>query len=198
MSAKPYHAGHDGLIRTAAAECDDVIVFVSLSDRKRPGETIVRGADMAKIWHDLIEPTLPANVRVVYGGSPITNLWAELGRAESSRSPDTYLIFSDPTDMAQRFGRSSMEKYAGELARSGRVVLRPIRRTSTVNVSGTMMRSYLASGDMQSFIANMPSTIDAVNVWKILRAGMMTELRTHVRTVMHDVIFGSAACPRSC
>ena len=50
MSAKPFHAGHDGLVRMAAGECDAVHLYVSLSDRKRPGEIPILGSDMQIIW----------------------------------------------------------------------------------------------------------------------------------------------------
>ena len=46
MSAKPYHTGHDGLVRIAASENDEVLLFVSISDRKRPGEMPLLGSDM--------------------------------------------------------------------------------------------------------------------------------------------------------
>ena len=40
MSAKPYHAGHDGLVRWAANENDIVYLFVSLSDRNLPSKVV--------------------------------------------------------------------------------------------------------------------------------------------------------------
>ena len=42
MAAKPYHAGHDGLVRIAASENDEVLLFVSTSDRTRKGEMCIR------------------------------------------------------------------------------------------------------------------------------------------------------------
>ena len=59
MSAKPYHAGHDCLIRLAATECDSVFLYVSTSDRARTGEVPVLGRDMELLWREVIAPTLP-------------------------------------------------------------------------------------------------------------------------------------------
>ena len=38
MAAKPYHAGHHALVTAAAKENDKVLLYISLSDRKRKGE----------------------------------------------------------------------------------------------------------------------------------------------------------------
>ena len=54
MSAKPYHIGHDQLIRLALFECEEVVVFVSSADRARKGEYSVKGETMRKVWEDHI------------------------------------------------------------------------------------------------------------------------------------------------
>lgn len=100
MAAKPYHAGHDGLVRIASEENDEVLLFVSTSDRTRKGEMPIYGADMKRIWDDYIEPTLPDNVEVVYGGVPVQQVYAEIEAAESTGDPTvTYKIYSDDEDI---------------------------------------------------------------------------------------------------
>lgn len=168
-SYKPYHAGHDGLVRWAARENDVVHLFISLSDRKRPGEVPILGSDMKLIWEKYIEPTLPQNVIVHYGGSPVKNLYDELIAAGESDTDDMYTIYSDPTDLQQNYPEASLQKYVGNLYQNDQITLKPIERTATVNVSGTKMRQHLESGDKESFISNLPKSIDGDAVWSILR-----------------------------
>lgn len=168
MSAKPYHAGHDAIIRLAARECDEVHLFVSVSDRAKKGEAPVLGADMAVLWRATIEKSLPANVKVTYGGSPIGNIWKELGAANESKSQDDYVLYSDPVDMAQNFKEELLEKYCGDLYARGNVRLRPVDRSNTVEVSGTRMREFLAAGDKENFVKFLPKGIDADLVWDTL------------------------------
>lgn len=170
MSAKPYHAGHDGLVRLAAGECDEVHLYVSLSDRARPGEIPILGSDMDKIWKSYIEPSLPGNVKVTYGGSPIGNIWKELGEASKAGSPNTYVLYADPEDLQVNFPDANRMKYAETLEKNGQLELRPVQRTETVDVSGTKMRQYLEKGDAKSFIKNLPSSVDGQAVWDILSA----------------------------
>ena len=170
MSAKPYTLGHDMLVRIAAKECDEVIVFVSTSDRARPGEVPVLGTDMAKIWHDYIERSLPSNVRVKYGGSPVTKTWQEMGKANEAESADTYKVYGDPEDLTQNFPENSFLKYAGNLYKAGQALTRAISREETVLVSGTKMRQWLQSGNEEQFKKHLPKGIDRDAVWRILRA----------------------------
>lgn len=168
MSAKPFTKGHHELIKLAAHECDIVEVFVSTSDRYRSGEAPVLGSDMSKIWRDHIVGTLPENARVSYGGSPVGNVLKRLGEAQGNS--DTFVVYSDVADAAANFGREVLQKYAGALVSSGRVRVRPVDRSETHEVSGTEMRSYLASGDKASFCGGLPDGMDCDAVWNTLRA----------------------------
>ena len=54
---QPFHDGHYKLIKLAEAECDSVIVYVSLTDRlpktkERDNVAPVYGDDMVRIWKD--------------------------------------------------------------------------------------------------------------------------------------------------
>ena len=168
-SYKPYHAGHAAIIVLAARECDEVHLYVSTSDRARPGELPILGADMAQLWRTTIEQSLPKNVKVTYGGSPIGNVWKELGAANEAKSQDDFVIFSDPVDLAQNFQEKLLNKYCGELYAHGNVRLRPVDRASTIEVSGTKMREFLASGDKENFIKFLPKNIDADLIWDTLQ-----------------------------
>lgn len=186
MSAKPYHAGHDMLIRTAAAENDVVKLYVSTSDRKRKGELPIRGSDMELIWQRYIEPSLPDNVEVEYGGSPIRKAYEFLGAENEAGSEDTYTIYSDPEDIERNFPAASLEKYLGDLYAKGRIVLEPVQRSETVDVSGTMMRQWLTSGDMESFIVNLPAALQphGEEIWNMLAPMAESLFRGYVRQMI--------------
>lgn len=162
MAAKPYHAGHDGLIRIAAKENDRVIVLVS--DRNRD---TISGAGMMRVWQELIAPKLPANVEVAYGVSPVGMGFDLLAKADEAGSQDAFSIYSDPSDVG-RF--KSLPKYAPHLTANGQVKDRAVKRTDTVNVSGTQMRGWFDAGDQDSFLKHLPRGIDGVRYWNILQA----------------------------
>lgn len=168
MSAKPFHLGHSRLIQLASQECNFVNLYVSISDRARTGEIPILGKDMLKLWHDIIEPSLPTNVKITYGGSPIGNIWMQLGEANESKSDDQFWIYSDPTDLAQNFTKELLMKYSGNLFEAGKIKLRAVERSTTANVSGTQMRQYLESGDKANFMKYLPVDIDRESVWDIL------------------------------
>lgn len=164
-SFKPMHAGHMGLIELAARECDIVHVYASTSDRDN-----VSGQAMLKVWKELIEPVLPDNVDVTYGGSPVANVYKELDRADKAQSTDEFSIYSDPTDVEKNYPDDRLAKVAPELMQLRAIVRRPVTRTSTVDVSGTKMREFLVSDDFKSFAKMTPKQVDAQKMWDILKS----------------------------
>lgn len=158
MSAKPYHAGHDGLVRLAANECDSVQLFVSLTDRKRPGELVIRGKDMEVIWKKYIEKSLPGNVLPpIYcvGSSPVQKMYQLLNSAEKDGSDDTFVIYSDEEDILT-YTDSALMKYMPTMFANGQVERRRVNRNETINVSGTKMRQFISLGDITSFSEFLP------------------------------------------
>ena len=160
MSGKPVHAGHWGLIQIAARENDELHLFVSTSDRKRPGEMPIYGADMKRIWNEFLEPSLPSNVDVTYGGSPVGHLYQELEQAEQEGSEDTFQIYSDKEDIL-KYTDASLGKVAPTLLDAGQIVRRGVDRNETVNVSGTKMRALLNAGDVEGFARFLPPAVQA-------------------------------------
>lgn len=166
MSAKPYHVGHDMLLRLAAAECDRVVAFVSTSDRIRKGEFPISGAVMRAVWSSHIVRTLPGNVSVRFVSNPVSSTYELLGDANVSDASDTsYRVYSDPDDMNRNFPSRNLLKYTGRLVEGELVSLRVVPREETVNVSGTQMRGWLLHGDKAAFVAHLPATLDADLVW---------------------------------
>lgn len=161
MAAKPYHAGHHGLVTLASKENDKVLLFVSTSDRKRPGEAPILGKTMLQIWMEFIEPILPGNVEVQYVAVPVTGVYDALETAEQENSKDEFTIYSDSEDIT-RYKEQSLKKSAKEIYNDERIHLRGVERSSTVDVSGTDMRSLLASSnpkDKKKFISLLPKEV---------------------------------------
>lgn len=158
MSAKPYHWGHDELIRLAAQENDTVLLFVSTTSRERPGEMVISGDAMQTIWWDYIEPTLPKNVIVDYGGSPVGKVYETLEMAEVAKSGDEYTIYSDDQDIL-KYKDETLSKSAPLMLANGQIKRRGVARTETIDVSGTEMRGYIEDGDVESFTELLPPAI---------------------------------------
>lgn len=158
-SFKPYHAGHDALIRIAADENDLVYVFSSTADRTRKGELPLYGADMQQVIDKFVRPSLPSKVQMIDVGVPVTAVWKELEKAESEKSEDNFTIYSDSEDI-QRFNEKSLMTYAPTLAAAGQINTRGVARGfETPDISGTAMRSYLKAGDLKSFAEMLPPNV---------------------------------------
>lgn len=169
-SGKPIHAGHMGLFQIAAKETDRVIIFVSLKDRARAGEMTVRGEDMAVIWEEYLIPIMPKNIAVEFVDIPVASIYEVLQSADQDLGDtNVYHIYSDPEDLAARFSDRSLKKYCPRLVEESQVVLRAVKRTETVDVSGTKMRAAVASGDFETFRSGMPKGINLRAIWDILR-----------------------------
>jgi len=171
MSAKPYHAGHDALIRLAQEECEQVVVFVSTADRARKGEYPVRADAMRKLWDDIVE-SLPEDISVVFVPNPVSAVYEFIGLRNGDTQPamkdEKIVIYSDPVDMERNFPERSLVKYGGALVNAKRLARRFVPRDTTVDVSGTQMRAWLQHGDKKKFIAGLPDTLDGEAVWKAL------------------------------
>jgi len=191
MAAKPYHAGHDELIRIASNENDKVQLFVSTTDRARTGELRVSGETMQLIWWDYIEPTLPSNVIIDYGDIPVAKVYAMLEGAEDKGSQDTFTIYSDEEDIL-KYTDASLMKAAPRLFANGQIILRGIKRAETVEVSGTEMREFLEDNDIVAFVALLPPSIQkhGREIFNMLQDEIVGEavLRRYVKTLLENKI----------
>tara|TARA_B100001094_G_scaffold333255_1_gene409932 strand:- start:7938 stop:8579 length:642 start_codon:yes stop_codon:yes gene_type:complete len=148
MSAKPFHKGHMFLIQSAAERCDNVIVYVSISDRSRKGEITIHGEDMQFIWENIIKNHLPSNVECVYGGSPVGRVYEFLGNISEQGGIDgqTYAIYTGKDD-AKRYQDKHYENI------KDKVWIKEFERgDDSPNISGTLMRSYLSNADQDKFL----------------------------------------------
>lgn len=194
LAAKPYHAGHDGLVRIASSENDEVHLFVSISDRARTGEMKIDGETMFMIWKDYIEVTLPDNVKsfIDYAvTAPVSKVYNELENAESQGSQDVYTIYSDVDDI-RKYTDEMLSKVAPKLFSKGQIQRRGIERTETVDVSGTEMREFIEDGDIVGFTALLPPAIQqhGKEIFDLLVDDVVGEsvLRRYIRSSLKFVL----------
>jgi len=162
MAGRPFHLGHDCLIRIASRENDAVRVFTSFGDRGS-----ISGAGMARVWEELIVPTLPANVSVEFVTSPVGSVYKVLGDADAAGSVDRHSVYSDAVDCERNY--ATLGRYAGRMLNAGLIVLRGVPRSETVEVSGTQMRAWFDSGDRRSFVSMVPPGVGGDAMWDILK-----------------------------
>ena len=224
MSAKPFHAGHNSLIRFAAGidlldelvnlgfaeqSNDKVNVYVSYSSRgvkKRvktikgvkhrteepiPGEAPVFGKDMEYIWNNILTADnlsySGTNVSIitpresginspVKAGFDVANAFRDAYNAGETYWIDpisdiryetgkTAITFYCGEDDASRYSDQLMLNYYGEMFESGLINVLPIPRV--VAISGTQMRQYLMSGDVESLKGMLPHSLSEENKEKI-------------------------------
>lgn len=192
-SFKPYHAGHDGLVAIASRENDQVKLFVSLSDRVKPGEFPLYGDRMREVWQKYIEPgieTTYGNVEVIYvreGETPVGLVYNEL-RSNDNRVDVSYNIYSDVEDI-KKYTDRSLTREAPKLFGAGMVNKRGVDRSETVNVSGTAMRNLLATGQTDKFATLLPRSVRryAQEIIDILKGPDVTAealIRNYVREII--------------
>lgn len=194
LSAKPYHAGHDGLVRIASFKNDEVHLFVSISDRARTGEMKIDGETMFMIWKDYIEDTLPDNVKPFIDyvvTAPVSKIYDELKNAELQKSQDVYTIYSDVDDI-RKYTDEMLSKVVPTLFSKGQIQRRGIERTETVDVSGTEMREFIEDGDVVGFTALLPPAIQqhGKEIFDLLVDDVIGEsvLRRYIRSSLKFVL----------
>lgn len=189
MAAKPYHAGHHALLKKAAAENEIVNLYISITDRARPNEFIIRGKDMTRVWQNYLEPILPSNVTPIYVKNPVREVYKELELAENSNvNEDIYMVYSDPQDTASNYPESYRQKYFPQLYNSGHVQFAAecdepgcTRGVGTPDISGTVMRKYLENGDFPAFAKLLPAGADARAIYDILHGE--STVREYVKAI---------------
>ena len=164
MSAKPYHRGHHYLVETASSENDKVLLFVSISDRRKKGQIPIYGEDMQQIWHEDLEAVMPNNVEIFYGGSPVRKVLETLINAEEQ------LNLVGTVKKIPRAGgpaTSTVDRYFPNLYLQGYISFAGAnnpdmftRGGGAPNVSGTAMRNMLGNEqDKDAFMTNLPASL---------------------------------------
>lgn len=172
MAAKPFHAGHDSLIKKAESDGNNsIIVLVSTGGREK-----ITSEDMIPLWRDVYIP----GIRSAYGDKVII-------RFSDSPMREAVLI---ARDLVKRGKETIVRLYGGidELGSNeaeerveaalqknpdlkNKIIAVGVSRSETGGISGTEMRSYIDAGDSASFMNNLPDWIDdeqKLYTWKMM------------------------------
>lgn len=166
---KPFTAGHAFLINSAAKECDEVKVFVSIGDRARKGEKLIPGSLMKEIWEKYIIKILPENVNINFTKVPIKSVYETIGEQDKGEETEiSHVIYADDVDASKNFPSKALEKYLPRLHGLNKITIKGCPRTTTVNISGTAMRKFLELGLKEDFIAGLPEPLreNGEEIWK--------------------------------
>lgn len=159
---KPMTLGHWALVEAASSNCDLVYLFVSQKDRVRPGELPIEWSQMKQVWDNFLLKVMPSNVIVSFSDAPIKNIMDILREADSDpNNNNTYVIYSDPTDRNANYPERAQQKYMSRLLANDQIIFHDVDRpvSSGKPISGTLMRKYLESGDLWSFIGGLPKPV---------------------------------------
>lgn len=172
MAGKPVHAGHWKLIELAARENERVLVYVSEKGRIKTGEFPIQGRQMIEVWNDVLKKYLPSNVSIKFVESPVSNVrYALLDLESDPKDAPVVSIYSDVEDIQNYDLKELNTKYPG-LGSMGKIKLRGVERTSTVDISGTKMREFLLNNDKTSFFNYLPQPVsieDKEKIWNIFK-----------------------------
>lgn len=178
MAGKPVHAGHWKLIELASKENEKVVVYVSEKGRIKSGEFPIQGQQMIEVWNDVLKKYLPENVSIKFVDSPVSNVRYVLLDLESDAEDSPIVnVYSDVEDI-QNYDLAEFNIKYPQLGSMGKIKLRGVERTSTVDISGTKMREFLLNNDKTSFFNYLPQPLsneDKEKVWNIFKGGQLKE-----------------------
>lgn len=174
---KPFTRGHYFLVEQAAKKCDVVYLFVSTGDRVRKGQMPLLWNDMELVWRKYLVPAMPSNVQVEFVSNPTTGVFTKIEELQDP-SNDFY-IFGDAVDAPKTFNEKTLTKYFPELVEAGKIHVVAFDRASNVNISGTKMRQFLATGNQKEFVENLPKPVqkDGHEIFNILKPKKVNEMK---------------------
>ena len=149
---KPFHKGHDFIVQEAIKECEEVILFTSVKDRG-----IIKGANMATAWREIIQPLLPRLDRIEFVRSPVGGVYTYL--ETEGTSENEYRIYAG-IDEVNRFRPDYLARLLPELFIIQPATLDPERYDRTgskgVDASATAVRNAIEAGNFQLFESYLP------------------------------------------
>ncbi len=194
MAAKPFHSGHDSLIKQAITDGNDsIIIFVSTGGREE-----ITAEDMIPLWRDYYIPGISEEygdkVVIRFSDSPMREA-VLVARDLVNRGKKTIVRLYGGIDSA---GENEAQQRVDTITQKNselkdRILAAGVKRSGTGGVSGTAMRQYLSSGDVKSFIKNLPDWLGKegkLGVWKTMskiassRLAVENLIRAYVRSTL--------------
>jgi hypothetical protein len=191
MAAKPFHAGHDALIKQSLADgCDATIVFLSTGGREE-----ISSRDMIPLWRKVYLPgitkTYGEAVTIMFSDSPMLDAmkFAKNFVKEAGKDVAVYGgVDAEGTNEAQQRVDGIIGRFP-EL--EGKIEAVGVDRSLTGGISGTQMRQYLSNGDRRSFVSNLPSWLspeDRNAAWSSLSKGGNLTAESLIKKIVKEVL----------
>lgn len=165
IAARPFHAGHNALINIASSECDAIEIYAANASSRG----CVNAEAMHDVWEQCILPRAPWSALVHFTNNPVLSVYERLKRSDAE-TDERFSIYGDAIDVAANFPDERLRRNAPCLSKRSAIVRRPIERSSTIDISGTIMRGWLANGNAREFVEHLPGWMDKQLAWKLLRS----------------------------
>ena len=146
VAGKPVHLGHWKVIDKISKENENVILFISTSDRDK-----ISGKDMFEIWLDYLIPILPKNVHCIFSDTPMQELMHLIDFCNSHKNLlylELITVYADDIDILSLKNNDRLAKDF--------IKFIGIKRQDTVDISGTLMRQFLDNNVKESFLNYLP------------------------------------------
>lgn len=169
LAAKPFHAGHDSLVKQAVDDGNDsVVILISTGGREQ-----IKAEDMIPLWRDHYIPGLFSQygdkIVVRFSDSPMRDSTL-IARDFANRGTATVVRLYGGTDSS---GNSDAKERVEIILQKNpqfrkRILSADVDRSQTNGISGTLMRQYASLGDSKMFTENLPMWLtkqQKSNIW---------------------------------
>lgn len=193
MAAKPFHTGHDSLIRQAFDDgCESVIIFLSTGGREE-----ITSEDMIPLWKKVYIPgimrTYGKNVSIRFTDFPVKDA-AVFARNFASQKGVQVAVYGGIDEEGTNEAQQRVDMILSKNPDLGdKIEAVGVERSKTGGISGTAMRDFLATGDFESFSSNLPPWLDKKDrllVWKTLSKEKSQTVESLIRKIVRETITG--------
>jgi hypothetical protein len=157
LAGKPVHDGHWKMIGRVASECDEALIITSIAGR----DELPAGV-MIDAWKSVLEPQFhkdfPNATLIISQESPLdiaVNKMRDLKGIVSR-----FIFYSDVEDAKVKYSPAKMRSTIKDPAVLEKFQQVAVPRSETTQISGTMMRGFIAAGDKSSFDSYVPKNLN--------------------------------------
>ena len=190
VAGKPVHVGHWQMIDLVRRECDEALIITSTAGR----DELPAGV-MIDAWKAVLEPQFhsdfPNATLIISPESPLSLAVDKMRQLKDVVSK--FVFYSDDEDARGKYAPAKMADNIRDPVVIEKFQQRPVPRSQTTQISGTVMRQFLAAGDRESFDRFVPQTLSQEmkdKYWKILKGehGPIQDSRASILKVLFESI----------
>ena len=190
VAGKPVHVGHWQMIDLVRSECDEALIITSTAGR----DELPAGV-MIDAWKAVLEPQFrrdfPNATLIISPESPLSLAVDKMRQLKDVVSK--FVFYSDDEDARGKYAPAKMADNIRDPVVIEKFEQRPVPRAQTTQISGTVMRQFLAENDRESFERFVPQTLSQEmkdKYWKILKGdhGPIQDGRVFMLKVLFESI----------